>query len=212
MANEGDNTVTELNASTGGVVQTIPVGNGPDAISSDGTHVWVSNESDNTVTELDASTGAVVQTIGVGSDPRGVSSYGSHVWVSNEGDNSLTELATKAAKIDSVKVTGSNYGPTVTIKGTGFGSVPAGAALTPGCGSSGSDYNSDELYFNDSAEFWQAGFPGNCVGIVVSSYTNTKVVFTFGSTYATNGWFVDAHDRVTVGVSGATKTVTLHTV
>jgi hypothetical protein len=48
--------------------------------------------------------------------------------------------------------------------------------------------------------------------IVVSSYASTKVVFTFGSTYATNGWFVDAHDTVTVGVAGATKTVTVRTV
>ena len=51
--------MTELNASTGAVVQTIGVGSAPDGVSSDGTHVWVANTEDDTVTELDASTGAV---------------------------------------------------------------------------------------------------------------------------------------------------------
>ena len=93
MANDNDNTVTELDASTGAVVQTIGVGSYPYAVSSDGTHVWVTNVFDNTVTELDASTGAVVQTIGVGSFPIGVSSDGSHVWVANNRGDTVTELA-----------------------------------------------------------------------------------------------------------------------
>ena len=63
------------------------MGDDPDAISSDGTHVWVANYNDNTVTELDASTGSVVQTIGVGNEPDGVSSDGTHVWVTNAGQH-----------------------------------------------------------------------------------------------------------------------------
>ncbi len=74
------------------VVRTIGVGNRPDSISSDGTHVWVANENDNNVTELNASTGVVVQTIGVGTSPQGVSSDGTHVWVANNGDKTVTEL------------------------------------------------------------------------------------------------------------------------
>jgi YVTN family beta-propeller protein len=86
-------TVTELNASTGAVVQTIGVGSTAYAVSSDGTHVWVTNGSSSTVTELNASTGAVVQTIGVGSFPAGVSSDGTHVWVANHDSNTVTEIA-----------------------------------------------------------------------------------------------------------------------
>ena len=59
VANSGDNTVTEIDASTGAVVQTIGVGNAPEGISTDGTHVWVTNEDDDTVTEIDASTGVL---------------------------------------------------------------------------------------------------------------------------------------------------------
>ena len=55
--------VTQLDASTGAVVQTIGVdGFPPNSISSDGTHVWVTSSDyiGNSVMELDASTGAVV--------------------------------------------------------------------------------------------------------------------------------------------------------
>ena len=68
-----DGTVSEIDASTGTVVKTIPVGSGPYGVSSDGTHVWVTNlTTDDTVSEIDASTGTVVNTIPVGSDPWGV--------------------------------------------------------------------------------------------------------------------------------------------
>ena len=92
VANGIDNTVTELNASDGSVVQTIGVGVQPRELVSDGTHVWVPNYEDNTVTELNASDGSVVQTIGVGTYPYVVSSDGTHVWVANSGSASVTEL------------------------------------------------------------------------------------------------------------------------
>jgi DNA-binding beta-propeller fold protein YncE len=61
---------------------------GPVAISSDGTHVWVANFSGNSVTELDAATGTVVRVIkgpkyGVRC-PAGILSDGTHVWVANK--------------------------------------------------------------------------------------------------------------------------------
>ncbi len=91
MANYNDNTVTELDASTGAVVASIAVGSYPHGISSDGTHVWVANQgecspacSGNAVTELDTSTGAVIQTIFVSPFPlSGISSDGTHVWVTS---------------------------------------------------------------------------------------------------------------------------------
>ena len=45
VANDGDGTVSEIDASTGTVVNTITVGSDPDAVSSDGTHVWVANST-----------------------------------------------------------------------------------------------------------------------------------------------------------------------
>ena len=98
VANFGGDSVTELNAATGALVQVITGSSyqfrSPAAISSDGTHVWVANDNVNgSVTELNAATGALVQVIsGQGFDqPSAVSSDGRHVWVANI-DGSVTEL------------------------------------------------------------------------------------------------------------------------
>ena len=61
--------------------------NSPDAVSSDGTHVWVANADGDSVTELDAATGALVHVI-IGAsygfnDPDAIASDGTHVWVAN---------------------------------------------------------------------------------------------------------------------------------
>ncbi len=51
----GGGTVSEIEASTGTVVNTIPVGSGARGVSSDGTHVWVTNYDDGTVSEIPTS-------------------------------------------------------------------------------------------------------------------------------------------------------------
>jgi hypothetical protein len=59
--------VFELNASTGAHVQVLSAWSygfdDPDAITTNGTHVWVANEDGMSVTELSASTGALVKVI-----------------------------------------------------------------------------------------------------------------------------------------------------
>jgi DNA-binding beta-propeller fold protein YncE len=63
-----DNSVTELDAATGALVQVITGSNygfdSPVEVNSDGSHVWITNAGNNSVTELDAATGALVQVIG----------------------------------------------------------------------------------------------------------------------------------------------------
>jgi DNA-binding beta-propeller fold protein YncE len=58
MANWVGNSVTELNAATGALVKVITGSrygfDGPEAVSSDGTHVWVANQRDQTVTGFPA--------------------------------------------------------------------------------------------------------------------------------------------------------------
>lgn len=67
VANINSNSVSELLASTGALVQVISGAsfgfNKPVAVLSDGTHVWVTNEGGNSVTELSASSGALVRLI-----------------------------------------------------------------------------------------------------------------------------------------------------
>jgi YVTN family beta-propeller protein len=75
-----------------GTTSTLAVGTHPDAVSTDGTDVWVANYGSNNVTELDATTGAAVATLAVGTHPDAISSDGTDVWVANAGSNNVTEL------------------------------------------------------------------------------------------------------------------------
>jgi YVTN family beta-propeller protein len=89
-------------------IATIGVGNDPNMISFDGTHVWVANRFDNSVSEIDASTGTVVNTIVVGNNPWGISSDGTHVWVANEFDNSVSEIDASTGTVVNTIVVGNN--------------------------------------------------------------------------------------------------------
>ena len=123
MANQGNNTVTELSASTGELVRVISATapyefQGIDGISSDGTDVWVANYV-GSVTELSASTGDLVQVIrdanlgGVGDEdlggqlPNAISSDGTDVWVTETGDQ-VTELSAATGEVVRT-ISGSNF-------------------------------------------------------------------------------------------------------
>jgi YVTN family beta-propeller protein len=62
VTNDADSTVSELEAASGTVIRTIPVGAGPGGMSWDGTHVWVASDgpsgTEGTVSEIDASSGS----------------------------------------------------------------------------------------------------------------------------------------------------------
>jgi len=91
-----DNSVTELNESTGAVVRILSAAsygfNHPDAISADGTHVWVANggqEDGTSVTEINEANGKLVQVLSAANyelnGPDAISSDGKNVWVANDG-------------------------------------------------------------------------------------------------------------------------------
>ncbi len=84
VTNQGEDTVSEIEASNGTVIRTIHVGSEPLGVSSDGTHVWVTNAGEDTVSEIEVSNGTVIRRIHVGDFPTGVSSDGTHVWVTNQ--------------------------------------------------------------------------------------------------------------------------------
>jgi YVTN family beta-propeller protein len=98
VANATEDTVSEIEASSGTVIRTIPVGSYPTGVSSDGTHVWVTNE-DNTVSEIEASSGTVIRTIPVGHEPNGVSSDGTRVWVTNLTEATASEIEASSGTV-----------------------------------------------------------------------------------------------------------------
>ena len=95
----GEGTVSEIEASSGTVIRTIPVGIDPEAVSSDGTHVWVTNSREDMVSEIEASSGTVIRTIDVGSTPVGVSSDGTHVWVTNHEEGTVSEIEASSGTV-----------------------------------------------------------------------------------------------------------------
>jgi YVTN family beta-propeller protein len=92
--------------------------------------------------------------------------------------------------------------PTVTVWGSGFGTESALGAPSPAaCGYSGSDYNTN-IDFSDNG--WTAGDGsgggGDCIGLVVSSYSDGEISFALGSGYTLAG----IYDPVTAGDSFST--------
>jgi subtilase family serine protease/6-phosphogluconolactonase (cycloisomerase 2 family) len=101
VADPGNNTLTEISASTADLVRVLSGSsyafNDPVAISAKGAYVWVANAKANTVTQIDAATGAAVKVIsataGHFDDPDSISSDGTHVWVANYTGNTVSELS-----------------------------------------------------------------------------------------------------------------------
>lgn len=112
-------------------------------------------------------------------------------------------LATEP-QIHRVVFTGNSSAPTVTIYGDNFGSPPIGhPATVTSCGiygNNGSWYGND-FWIQDITHDWRAGYSdvsgGNCIGIVVRSWTPTQVVFTFGIACGSyDHWTIDPGDSV----------------
>lgn len=133
-----------------------------------------------------------------------------------------------SAHVTLATVTGSVAAPVVTVTGTGFGTQPApgpvpqgqqGCPAAPSTGD-GHLYNGVDLYFSDPAaktgsfKNWNAGqyTPGSngqfdCVGEIVSSWSPTRVVFSFGNLYdkrlPQNYYVLSNGDSFQVYVKGA---------
>ncbi len=110
---------------------------------------------------------------------------------------------TNAATITDVEVSGSPASPTVTVFGSGFGTqANLGTPGAPGCGpQTGSDYGS-KLWIQDWTDNWVAGRGTACIGLSVSSYSDSQVVFSFGSDYSS--YTLSPSASFTLNLLGAT--------
>jgi hypothetical protein len=91
----GAGTVIELNAADGSWIRTVTVsssnsGSSPDAIATDGSHIWVvsSRDTGGSLTELDPADASIVRTLPAGrydfDNPSAVIAEGGHVWVTSD--------------------------------------------------------------------------------------------------------------------------------
>jgi len=98
VANGGDDTVTQIDRSSGEVVRTVGVGRRPLGIAVGLGAVWVTSYDDDTLTVLDSATGARSgPAIPVGHQPRGVAVAAGGIWVANAGDGTVTRLDARTA-------------------------------------------------------------------------------------------------------------------
>jgi len=115
--------------------------------------------------------------------------------------------STSAPSISSVMLSGTPAAPTVTVTGSNFGSAaPTATPETCTAGDTGNDYGFGGLEFQDVTESWGGGELGDCIGLLLTSWSSTKVVFAFGNEYANYGP-INAGDQIEVTVQGATDTV-----
>jgi len=89
--------VTEINASTGAVIQSVSVGSEPIGITTGGGYVWVANYGSNTVTQINQTTGDVVHTITVGFGPSDIAYTGGAAWVTNETSDTVFEITSNGS-------------------------------------------------------------------------------------------------------------------
>jgi YVTN family beta-propeller protein len=87
-----EGTVSRINPATHAVIQQIPVGTDPAAVTVTGQDVWVTNSGDGTVSRINAAANAVVNVIPVGNLPVAIASRRSGVWVANEGDDTVDRI------------------------------------------------------------------------------------------------------------------------
>jgi outer membrane protein assembly factor BamB len=105
--------------------------------------------------------------------------------------------------ITAVSVAGSTAWPTITVSGSGFGGTPPRGSdnNATGCG-----YYTDngELFGTRAFDFADltAGWSEGCVGIILTSWSPTTVVFQFGDAYGSLNWSLASGDRFTVTLRG----------
>ena len=86
------NSAVAIDAGTGKLVGSVPVGSGPVRAAAGEGALWVANGNAGTVSRIDPMTKAVVQTIGVGSGPAGIAVGNGAVWVANASDGTLSRI------------------------------------------------------------------------------------------------------------------------
>jgi hypothetical protein len=136
---------------------------------------------------------------------------------------SSSAAAAKPA-ITSVTLSGSQSKPLIVIRGKNFGRLPGAGQLpsaSSGCraekapGNQGVNFG-DKLYFVDDSNKFSGGLSGpyktvadvvDCVGVIVKSFSSTKVEYSLGSDYTKHPYTIKNGDSVTFVVNGATATL-----
>lgn len=102
-----------------------------------------------------------------------------------DGIGAFEVPSSAAPTVTSVAVSGSPSSPTVTIDGTNFGQFPPPGSPEWDCGGTftGDVYANVGLNLGDQTGGWTAGQGGDCLGLTVSSWSQTSIQLALGSYY-----------------------------
>jgi DNA-binding SARP family transcriptional activator/ABC-type transport system substrate-binding protein len=90
-----------------GATTSIPVGQGPSAITIGRSAVWVANAIDGTVMSIDPVSRTVIHRFSVGHAPAAIVEADRSVWIANAGDGTLTRIDERTGRRASIAVGGS---------------------------------------------------------------------------------------------------------
>jgi hypothetical protein len=130
----------------------------------------------------------------------------------------FVERTTRHATISRVTFRGGPISPEVIISGRDFGRRPApdpagGTSKLGQCGAipgrTGHDFGS-KLWLGNRTRLWSAGYTpyGDCMGLILTKYTNREIVYRLGSFYALHYplYKLAQGDSVDINVNGAVLT------
>lgn len=134
----------------------------------------------------------------------------------------LADASSAMPSISRVRFSGSSAAPRITVVGRGFGPKQPRrySAANTNCGHYGAKngfwYGHKGLWFKDETHSWSAGkgnsrSDGTCIGLVVKSWSRTKVVFQFGVAYGSfDHWNADGGNHYVVDVKGVQRNGVVH--
>ena len=99
------------------------------------------------------------------------------------GGNDGTFWLSPAGRIDGITFDGTAAAPKIVITGQRFGTEPTAEPVPTYCSATDDDFVGGGFYLSDVTDGWFAGQPGNCIGLDVTKFTTTKIVYRFGSWY-----------------------------
>ena len=128
---------------------------------------------------------------------------------------STARASTVRPSISSISFSGTHgpgvASPTITVTGSRFGTTaPLGTSNNvTSCGTytANGDVYGGKLYFTDNAHF-EAGYSNSsgadCIGIIVVSWSATKVVLEFGNSYGSfDHWYLTNGDGFAISIKTA---------
>lgn len=118
VAEAGGNSISQLDADVGRVVETVEVGRDPAGLTFGFGALWVANAGSATLSRVDIETASVVQTVAVGNAPSAVAAGEGSIWVANRFDDTVSRVDPSDGRVTAT--IGVDHGPVAIAVHEGY--------------------------------------------------------------------------------------------